>query len=538
MLHGQGSLPSGGHLLEVFTDRTLYIAGEKVMVSGWLGAVAGEASQDRVLYCELITPGGLRIASAKFPLGQGRAEGCLGIPEDALTGNYYLKCYTRTMRNGPLDNYSFLMITVVNPYRPEVLEGNGGSMASPAVPDRLSTGPGDSLCRMELPGEAFSPRDTVSLSVIWPGGMEGAGYACLTVVPVDAFRETAKPDMLPGTAELAARHVPESRGISMSGTLADNASGKPVEGSLVYLSVIGRKDFIAIRTDSAGRFFFALPALSGSHDIFLCAEEHPDRPCSILIDNDFCTKPLSLPAPRFSLSGPERQLALQMASNLSIRNVYYADSLPAPADDTIDGQPFYGHPNGTLRIDNYIELPTLEEYFNELPFGVKVRKEAGRKEFRFLSSHADMTVYDPLVLVDWVAVNDVDRVLAMPPREVDRIELVSVPYVKGSITYGGIISFISKNNDFAGIDLPSSGTFVSYRFFSECPGMPVRQGLPPNMPDSRNTVFWDPALEPGSAGSAQIAFDAPATPGNYLVLLRWIDGEGRRHAASKTFIVR
>ena len=38
----------------------------------------------------------------------------------------------------------------------------------------------------------------------------------------------------------------------------------------------------------------------------------------------------------------------------------------------------------------------------------------------------------------------------------------------GNITYGGIISFVSRKNNFAGIDLPKSGTFISYSFLEDC----------------------------------------------------------------------
>ncbi len=114
----------------------------------------------------------------------------------------------------------------------------------------------------------------------------------------------------------------------------------------------------------------------------------------------------------------------------------------------------------------------------------------------------------------------------MSPKAIDRIELVNSPYIKGNITYGGIISFVSKNNDYAGIDLPASGTFVIYKFLEDCSwNFPARQ-LSANLPDSRNTIYWDPDVQTDENGSADIFFTAPDTPGRYIILLRGMNRKG------------
>jgi hypothetical protein len=187
---------------------------------------------------------------------------------------------------------------------------------------------------------------------------------------------------------------------------------------------------------------------------------------------------------------------------------------------------FYGEPSEVLVIEKFIDLPTLEDYFTELPLLVKLRKIQGRKHFRFYTEQDDMSRYDPLMLVDWVAVNDIEKILAMSPQEIERIELLNSPYVKGNITYGGIISFVSKKNNFAGIDLPKSGTFVNYSFLEEC-----IDTIPPapsllHIPDSRNTIYWNPAIQADDEGTSAISFTAPDTPGKYYIILREMSTTG------------
>ena len=131
-----------------------------------------------------------------------------------------------------------------------------------------------------------------------------------------------------------------------------------------------------------------------------------------------------------------------------------------------------------------------------------------------------------IILIDWVAVKDMERVLSMSPVGIDHIELVNSAYIKGNITYGGIISFISKKSDFAGIDLPKSGTFINYKFLEECQGIEPSETLRANMPDSRNTVYWAPDFQTDNNSYAEIKFTAPDTPGKYVVLLRGLSSKG------------
>ncbi len=263
-------------------------------------------------------------------------------------------------------------------------------------------------------------------------------------------------------------YFPETRGISLSGQLIGKESGKPVPDAKVNLSIIGDKDILVVRTDSTGRFFFALPDYNGKKDIFLCADDLPDITPQILIDNDFCSRPVHLPSPLFILNEEEMKAAYKLAVNSRITSMFREDTMTIASPGEENNTSFYGEPSEVLVMEKYIDLPTLGEYFTELPGGVKLRKVQGRKQFRFYTTQDEMSIYDPLMLVDWVAVDDIEKILAMSPLDIDRIELVNTPYVKGNITYGGIISFVSKKNDFAGIDLPTSGTFVNYSFLEEC----------------------------------------------------------------------
>jgi hypothetical protein len=148
-----------------------------------------------------------------------------------------------------------------------------------------------------------------------------------------------------------------------------------------------------------------------------------------------------------------------------------------------------------------------------------------------------MIINDPLVLVDWVVINDIDKVLAISPQKILKIETVNKPYIKGDLTYGGIISIISRDGDFAGIDLPASGIFVKYDFFSPvCAGInDVKQA---NIPDARNTLLWIPGIKISEKHSTRVGFVTGDTPGHFDVIVRGVYSDGRVFCQSAGFDVK
>ena len=121
----------------------------------------------------------------------------------------------------------------------------------------------------------------------------------------------------------------------------------------------------------------------------------------------------------------------------------------------------------TIDFDDFIKLPRLEEYFTEVVPQVSVKKNRGVTHFVVLGPHPDLSIYPPLVMIDGVAIFDIEAVLAVSPRLIDRIEIVNAPYIRGNVTFGGIISLISKKNDLGYIDLPSSGLLVNYQMLDQ-----------------------------------------------------------------------
>ena len=539
----EGQTKKPGEFVEkvvLFTDRSIYIVGEQVHFFTTLFTDdSSEFEQSQILYCELITHEGNKISGNKYLISQLSAEGCIAIPADLLTGTYYLRAYTRVMRNYGPESYEYQQIRIINTGRGEVLAGDDHEKTDREHTKHTYADEKNNLLSVSIEKSAYTPRDTINFSVqAISSSVTGIKSLCLSVVPEGTKSSLLFSPTLKRPTETETGHYPETRGLSLTGKLTEVSSQIPVQDKKVNLSIIGEgRDFMAVSTDSSGCFFFALPGYYGSRDLFLCAERTPSTDLKIWVDNDFCTLPVSLPVPVFSLTGEERQIVQNMALNVQIDSHFHDEALKTVQDVKEAEVAFYGNPSSVLYLDQYILLPTLEEYFNELPSPVKVRKHLGGKYFK-ITGPRDLSFFDPLVLIDWVAVDEPSKILAVSPQNVSRIEVVNQTYVKGGQTYGGIISIVSKKGDFAGIDLPSTGIFINYRFLTENQCREKNDYNIPNHPDARNTLLWETRVSLQEGKSKKFFCTAPDTPGKYAVVLEGINFNGERFSQSSVFEVK
>lgn len=532
--------------VRLFTDRTLYITGEKIQFAAHLflkentnvtnnsdtlyelGNSSKIQSISKILNIELITPDGAKISECKCHVDNSFSFGCLQIPDEIETGSYYIRAYTKLMRNNGPSSYCYSYLKIVNPKKETLLK------YSLQIKDTLVS---QHIIPFTLNREKYSTREQVVLQL---NGMNLMGTNFrrlnLTVIPESSFIYMGITKPLDENFKVNQNYYPESAGLSLSGKLKDSKTEKPLPFFTVNLSILGEyKDFMSVRSDSTGHFFFQIPYLKGVRNIFLCTEATIDSKSTILVDNDFCQNKVSMPTPAFHLSEKEKEAAKNLALNSQIESHFIKVN---NADSTIhNNNAFYGEPQITLILDKYIELPTIEDYIFELIPLLKIKKHKGKKIFKIISEKEEMNIYEPLVLLDMVVIDNPEKILALSPQNISRFEIVKTPYVKGNITYGGIISIFSKKNDFANINLASSGILLDYSFLTDCTNKSQFESPAFNQPDARNTLLWIPNLVIDSK-SKKISFSTSDTPGKYIVLLRGITNQGKEFVFKGSFEVQ
>jgi len=333
--------------------------------------------------------------------------------------------------------------------------------------------------------------------------------------------------------------LPETRGVSLSGKVEFSESGLPAQFAVVYISELGHeREFHCNYADSAGRFRFAFPDKYGEEELFLSAD-HPDRKgLELFIDQDFSTEPVRLPSYPLNVDQSNLVLISDMSENAQITDQYYPPQQFRGDERMPPEKYFYGHPSVVINFDEFIRLPTVEEYFSTVIPQVSVRGPRGNRRLRVLGDHPDLNVYTPLVMIDGVAIPDLGSVLSVSPRNIDRVEIVDAPYIRGNITFGGIINLISRNDNLGLINLPDSGILVNYKMFDHPPrDNQNQQIMDKNLPDVRNTLYWDPKMVLAPGMDTTFHFYTSDVKGEYQVVIRGVDPSGKNVEEVLSFIV-
>ena len=531
--------------VEVFTDRSIYAVNEFINFRADL--VVEGLSEDRmwssILYVELISTNGTSLTRAKFDLSDRACYGMLPIPASALTGNYFLKCYTRWMRNAGPGNFSYTPLKIINPFRSEVANQTSGGETGLHYSRRdYITG----FLECANPKTSYAKGEEIKLKFSVPVNTKlHKVQCCITVVPLDAV-DTLKGQLthigeLVDRDQFVVQFLPDLYGPSISGAVVRTEKNDgPVQNAKLHFSLLGdQPDYFATITDAFGQFVVSIPARTGLQELFVTPEVSGDGFVEVRIDQDFDADFPPVPAVPFTLSAGEHEVATQMVRKMQLSEAFKRpDSLEVVQTDTAP-VPFYGTAIHSIVLDDFIDLPTLEEVFINLVFPVTVVKRKNSTTLMIHSDNPTSEFYDPLIMIDQIPVFDHDKVISIAPEKISRIDVINDVYVKGSVTYSSVINIVTREGDMAGIDLPAGSYFFDYLAIHPA-GIGIARIPAPGdqIPDLRNTLLWIPDLVLERGIAEEIVFKAPAYPGEYVVLVRCMARPGEVLSAIARFVVK
>ncbi len=533
--------------VELFTDRSMYVVGESIQFRAdyRVDGVDEGLVWSTVLYVELVTSSGQAVSRGKYLLSEGMGSGSLLVPGSALTGNYFLKSYTRWMRNSGSQSFSYVPLTIINPFKSEVSNYGQDPPMNQSFTQR-EYARGYMKCALNKSGYGRGEEVRVLLSDLRIAFLPFVN-CCLTVVPaggidLDHGQVTFYPDQM-NPKEYGVNYLPDMMGVALSGTVGlEGRSYKPAGTARIYFSILGdQPDYFASVTDAQGRFVFSIPDRTGIQEFFVAPDPSAGEGMEVRIDQDFDEDQIPFSSAKFGLTDQERESAIKMALQAQLPAIYKrpgsVEEIPSDSSDRWNNL-FYGTPGFTLLMDDYVTLPTLEEVFVNLVPDIEVMVNRGRRSLKVNGPNRAIQFYPPLIMIDHLPVFDQQVILNINPEKIRKIDLINEVYVKGGVAHGGVISIFSRNGDMAGIDLPAHSYF--FDFLSIQPSEPKETAsyFPGDrVPDMRNTISWinDIRLEKGS--SKAITFKAPAVPGDYVILVRGLAHQGHVISATASFSV-
>ncbi len=501
-LNAQISLPAEN--ANTWTDRAVYISGEEICFSGMLGISEEDELLSSVVYVELISPENQKINQIKLPVSRKAYSGKLIIPEDVLSGYYYLRTYTKWMRNGSPNYYNYILLKILNPFQRDVLN----------IKDSLIVHETKSRIKPNTEDLVKNSKYQVgdSLIIQLEDNIAKLKNISVSMIPSESQAFITNKNKYRVAKYYHMKYEAETRGLSLSGKILVNGRISPFHQLNVH--ILGEKDFISVLCDADGHFNVALVEEFNEKELFLIAGSSEQGKVEIKIDQDFCTKKVYLNTPKFSVEKSEKEILLQMAQRQQIASIY--ESKPARKKKNKKKKAFYGSVFKTIDFDFYVPLDSMSQYFTDIPSWVTIKKKAGKRSLHLVGTDAELKMYPSLVMVDWVPVDEADRVLAMNPKLVKDIEIINQAYVHGNQIYGGVIHIKTRKGNFGNLKFPESGQYLNYLFYSfNMSNLQTQQRF-------SNTFYWKSDLQSFS----DIHLEAPLFSGKYLIMIQGIDHNG------------
>jgi len=340
--------------------------------------------------------------------------------------------------------------------------------------------------------------------------------------------------------------LPETRGLTLNGTVYNVQDGKPASGIKIYIAQPGKNAQIYVtRSVFNGRFQIQLFNQYGKNDIIVMPAENPDN-YYIILDNDFSRRYSNLSPDLFLPDEPTIGYIEKLMINMQISDAFGVNQILENDREKYDLPTIYGEPDESILLEDYIKLPAVEELFTELVKSVLIKRRRNNNfELQIIDPSTRFPVPGtPLLLLDGVPVLDINPVIIyMDPVDIEKIEVVRYRYIQGSEAYQGIINIITKQANFHHFDLPSYGIRKPYLFFQT----PIEFNSPDHssdpdslrsLPDFRNLLYWNPEVITDDNGIVTVSFFTCDDISDYRIIVQGLDEYGLAGYAEETISVK
>lgn len=520
-----------GEDLQLFSDRELYCVSENICFSAYYSnpPSLGDEELSTVLYAELIRWDGTKLSNSKVRISKDFANGSLSIPENIRSGVYYIRVYTKWMRNYSPYKYCYLPIKIINPNIREIDTGPE-KIRKDVNFETIKTRNIEEEIVFSGLNSAYKSKELVEFEISVSDEQLSGPY-CLSIAKQgrmdreNSFGKFSFPEVA-NTRE-ALEYLPENKYLSISGKVLNQETKSPLGyRHLMLSSTLDPFYFSAITSDQDGNFSFLLPDIVGAHQFCISAAGDDSIDIEFLIDNDFCNQPVSLPYIPFELTPQEKDLAKQICINAQLNKKF---NPPVPiTEDWSSLYPFYGKATEITFLKDYIELLDLREFLFELVTNVSIDKVDGKWQMK-LTKTGSFSIFAQLILLDNIPVQNNEKLLSLSTREIERIEVINGGYILGQNMFSGIISIYSNQRDLAGMELNNNYQYFNFQLFqNNCNNLSSGNSVPiPGNFKMLNQLYWDPSLEISKSNTVKVKFYTSDAHGKYTVTLRRI-GEGQK----------
>lgn len=339
--------------------------------------------------------------------------------------------------------------------------------------------------------------------------------------------------------------ITEQEGPVINAVLTDKTTGLPQKNILTTITVPGEKfELRSAVSRQDGSLGFNVNDFYSNNEIILQPVNAADSNFKISIVPAFSDKFSSTGLPKFNLNAKWKELLINRSINAQADNAYLAGkktlsfSLPA-----VDTNVFYGKPDKQYYLDDYTRFTSMEEVMKEFVTEVKVGKQADGFRFNVVNGvFKEFFEQMPLVLIDGLPVSNVNKIMALDPLKIKKIDVLTHKHILGPLVNEGVVSYTSYQGDLGGYELDPNAVVIEYEglqrqriFYS--PVYETNAQKDTRLPDLRNVLYWSPAICTGPDGKQQFSFYSSDMKGNYAMVVQGLTAEGMFGSSISNFTV-
>ncbi len=543
----------------LFTDRDIYISGEKIWFTAYC-LNSEDIQLSNILYIELYKNEGKSVEKKKVEILNGIAKGCIQIPEGIQTGNYILRAYTQYLRNFPPDYYTMQKIMVINPEISSnaTINPSNSNTVSNLIFTKKSGATNEIIIKTNK--NIYSPRELIRL-YLSPNFTDSTKSILfnITVVKKGSFinsskkifnsslKHSIKSDSIRNigldynTDFVILKWIPETRDISISGIVRDVSSNQGIPNQQVFISVLGEEPQLHTnKTNNKGEFIFSLNNLHDIHNIYLTTKPVSNKKIEVLINNDFSENyPFLADSDIFIDSS--KKIIEEMYINYQINKSFYSPTIDSIIAKKIFSN-LFGDAEISIKLNEFVELPSLEEVFKEIIPFVKVKKHRKKYSLIVLDEETGQTYNDPLILLDNILIFDLDELMKISPPKIDKIEVINRQYIYGDFLFRGIILITTNTDDFNGYNFQKGQVFVEYKTLSISPKFDSPQysseiEKKSRVPDFRTLLYWNPDISLSDQDTTLLFYSSDHCS-EYDIIVRGINNYGNPFLGKTSFEIK
>lgn len=334
--------------------------------------------------------------------------------------------------------------------------------------------------------------------------------------------------------------LPEYNGHIVTGRIFNTVTGSAAAGILTYLGVPGKRvQLYTCRSDSSGHLLYNTKDFYGPNEIIAQTNSQIDSIYRIDILSPFSEQYSKTVLPRFNFSTETSGALREHSLGIQVLNIYSGNNIKRFYDPQVDSSAFYGIPYKKYKLDDFTRFTTMEEDLREYVSEDNIVKTKGRFHIKVLNDRGFLDG-DPLVLLDGIPVFNIDKVIAIDPLKIRKLEIIRERYFYGPASEDGIFSFTSYKGDLGGVELDPHAIVVDYEglqlqreFYSPIYDSPAQSAS--RIPDFRNLLYWSPSVNATGKGAA--SFYTSDQKGKYIGIVQGITLDGQAGSQSFTFQV-